>query len=161
MGCGKSTVGCALADELGWSFFDLDQEIEKAAGESIPRIFESQGESEFRAWESATLKKLVKNVRLGRPQVIALGGGAFTIPDNFELTTNHGVTIWLDTPLEVIERRIAHETHRPLARDVRRMRVLYADRRPHYERADFRIETEDHETARLVSRILALPIFVP
>src|SRR5689334_15212638 len=104
MGCGKSTVGCALADELGWSFFDLDEEIEKAVGESVTEIFERHGEAAFRARESEALQKLVKGVRMGRPQVIALGGGAFTIQDNFELATNHGVTIWLDTPLDVVER---------------------------------------------------------
>ena len=161
MGSGKSTVGSALADELGWSFFDLDQEIEKAADESVTEIFERHGEAEFRAKESDALRKLVKSVRMGRPQVIALGGGAFTIQENFELATNHGVTIWLDTPLDVIERRIAEETHRPLARDPLRMRALYEDRRPAYERADYRIETFDHEPGFIVARILALPLFRP
>jgi shikimate kinase len=161
MGCGKSTVGSALAGELGWSFFDLDQEIERAAGQSIAQIFDQQGEDAFRLWESEVLKKLVKYVRMGRPLVMSLGGGAFTIEDNFQLANNHGVTIWLDTPLDVIERRIARETHRPLARDPVRMRALYADRRPAYERADYRIETFDHEAGHVVSRILALPLFVP
>jgi len=161
MGCGKSTVGCTLADELGWSFFDLDKEVEKAAGQSISEIFERQGEAAFRALETEALKKRVQNIRTGLPQVIALGGGAFTIQDNFELATNHGVTVWLDTPLDVIEKRIAEEDHRPLARDAGRLRSLYEDRRPAYERADYRIETEDRETGYIVSRILALPIFRP
>ena len=161
MGSGKSTVGSALADELGWSFCDLDREIEKAAGQSITEIFERQGEEVFRAQESEALRKLIKSVAMGRPQVISLGGGAFTIPENVELASNHGVTIWLDAPIEVIERRIAHETHRPLARDPARMRALYADRRPHYKRADFRIEIGDHAPAHIVSRILALPLFKP
>jgi shikimate kinase len=161
MGCGKSTVGSALADELGWVFSDLDKEIEKAADQSITEIFERHGEAAFRAQESEALKKLVKNVRMGRPQVIALGGGAFTIQDNFELAANHGVTIWLDTPLDVIERRIAEETHRPLARDPVRLRALYEDRRAAYERADYRIQTFDHDPGYIVSRILALPLFVP
>jgi shikimate kinase len=161
MGCGKSTVGPALAAELGWSFFDLDQEIEKTAGQSITEVFERQGEQAFRALESEMLKKLVRNVRMGRPQVIALGGGAFTIQENFEQASNHGVTIWLDTPLDVIESRIAQETHRPLARDPARMRALYAERRPAYERADYRIETLDREAGYVVSRILALPLFTP
>src|SRR5580692_9171455 len=100
MGCGKSTVGSALADQLGWSFFDLDQEVEKAADQTVAEIFERDGESGFRAKESAALQKLVRGVRMGRPQVIAMGGGAFTMQDNFELATNHGVTIWLDAPLE-------------------------------------------------------------
>jgi len=161
MGCGKSTVGCCLADELGWSFFDLDQEIEKTAGESVMEIFERHGEAAFRALETEALKKRVQNVRSGRPQVIALGGGAFTVQDNFELAANHGVTVWLDTPLDVIERRIAGETHRPLARDPILLRTLYADRRQAYERADYRIETHDHESGYVVSRILALPLFNP
>ena len=161
MGCGKSTVGSALADELGWSFFDLDQEIEKAAGASVTEVFDNQGEAAFRVLETAALKKRVYNVRTGRPQVIALGGGAFTIQENFELATNHGVTIWLDAPLEVIERRIASETHRPLARDPVRLQALYGDRRHAYARADYRIETEDHDTAAIVARILALPLFRP
>jgi shikimate kinase len=161
MGCGKSTVGSALADQLGWSFFDLDQEIEKAADQSVTEIFERDGEGAFRAKESAALQKLVRGVRMGRPQVIAMGGGAFTMQDNFDLATNHGVTIWLDTPLEVIERRIAEETHRPLARDPARMRALYADRRAAYARADYRVETFDHDAGSIVARILELPLFRP
>ena len=159
MGCGKSTVGCSLADELGWSFFDLDQEIEKAAGESVTEIFERQGEAAFRSLETAALKKRIQHVRTGCPQVIALGGGAFTVQDNLKLATNHGVTVWLDTPLDVIEQRIAADTHRPLARDPVRLRALYEDRRSAYERADYRIETFDREAGYVVSRILALPLF--
>ena len=161
MGCGKSKVGSALADELGWSFYDLDQEIEKAAGETIADLFDRQGEAAFRELETTALKKRVYNVRTGQPQVIALGGGAFTIQENFELASNHGVTIWLDVPLEVIERRIAAETHRPLARDPVRLKTLYGDRREAYARADYRIETGDHEPAAIVARILALPLFRP
>jgi shikimate kinase len=159
MGCGKSTVGACLADELGWSFFDLDKEIEKAAGESVAEIFQRHGETEFRRLETEALKKRVQDVRGGRPQVVALGGGAFTVPDNYELATTHGVTIWLDTPLDVIEKRIAAEVHRPLAADPARFRALYEDRRQAYERADYRIETHDREKDYVVARILALPLF--
>ena len=161
MGCGKSTVGCALADELGWSFSDLDSEVEKAAGQTVAEIFESQGEAAFRAHESEALRKLIRNIRMGRPQVISLGGGAFTADDNFEVISKNGVPIWLDTPLAVIERRVSQETHRPLARDPDGLRALFAHRRPHYERADFRIDTQDHDAAYIVARILELPIFVP
>ena len=161
MGCGKSTVGSALADELGWSFYDLDDEIEEAAGVSIAEVFDHRGEASFRALETEDLNKRVNHVRTGRPQVIALGGGAFTIQENFELASNHGVTIWLDAPLELIERRISSESHRPLARDPVRLRALYADRRDAYMRADYRIEIEDHEPAVVVVRILALPLFRP
>src|ERR1700719_1326837 len=56
MGCGKSIVGRALADELGWSFIDLDEDIEKRAGASIADVFDTQGEANFRALESEALK---------------------------------------------------------------------------------------------------------
>jgi shikimate kinase len=161
MGCGKSRVGSALADELGWSFYDLDLEIEKAAGVSVSEVFDHRGEAAFRALETEALKKRVYNVRTGIPQVIALGGGTFTIQENVELATNHGVTIWLDAPLEVIERRIASETHRPLARDPVHLQALYGDRRDDYARADYRIETQDHAPATIVASILALPLFRP
>jgi len=102
MGCGKSTVGRALADELGWSFFDLDHEIESGAGSSINEIFDQQGEPVFRALEASALAKRVNAVKSGRPQVIALGGGALMDDKNFELIMNHGVVVWLDTPFDVI-----------------------------------------------------------
>ena len=57
------------------------------------------------------------------------GGGAFTIQDNIELVLNHGVTVWLDAPFDVMERRIAQDTHRPLARDPVRMKTLFDQRR--------------------------------
>lgn len=161
MGCGKSTVGSALADELGWCFYDLDSEIEKTAGASVAEIFDQRGEAEFRTLETEALKKRVLNVRTGRPQVIALGGGAFTIEENFTLAANHGVTIWLDAPLDVIQSRIAEETHRPLARDPQRFQQLFEARRQSYARADYRIETFDQAPAAVVASILALPLFRP
>lgn len=161
MGCGKSTTGEKLADELGWRFYELDAEIEKAAGMTIPAIFERYGELKFREMETAALKSLVKNVKTGRPQVIALGGGAFTTQENYELAVNSGVTIWLDTPFEVLEPRVAQETHRPLARDPARLKHLYEFRRDDYARADYRIVTGDDPPEAVVAQILALPLFVP
>jgi shikimate kinase len=161
MGCGKSIVGRALADELGWSFIDLDEDIEKRAGASIADVFDIQGEANFRALESEALKNRVQIARAGQPQVISLGGGAFTIEENIELVLNHGVTVWLDAPLEVIERRIAEETHRPLARDPVRMKELFDQRRGAYALADYRIETGEDAPTAIVARIMALPLFSP
>jgi len=161
MGCGKSSVGRALAEELGWSFTDLDDDIEKCAGATVAHIFDTQGEPAFRALEMEALKKRVHIARSGQPQVISLGGGAFTVAENIELVLNHGVTIWLDVPFDVIERRIAQEAHRPLARDPARIKTLFDQRRCAYARADYRIETGEDQPAAIVSRILALPLFAP
>jgi shikimate kinase len=159
MGCGKSTVGRALADELGWSFFDLDDEIEGDCGSTISEIFDRQGEEIFRTLEASALAKRVKAVQSGRPQVIALGGGALMSDKNFELISNHGVMVWLDTPFEVIEKRVAGESHRPLARDPQKMRELYEIRSPRYALADFRVETPEEDAMSTVRRILELPLF--
>lgn len=159
MGCGKSTVGSALADELGWNFSDLDTEIESRAGSPIAQIFDTQGEPAFREMETAVLRERVRTVQLGRPHVIALGGGAFLREENFDLVANHGISVWLDCPLPVIERRVAGANHRPLARDLAGLRNLYELRREGYARAHYRVELLDDDVPAAVAKILALPLF--
>lgn len=161
MGSGKSTVGRALADEIGWTFVDLDEEIERREGASIASIFDARGEAAFRELECAQLRAHVRTVQMGRPQVISLGGGAFLADENCELLTNNGVTVWLDCPFSTIERRVAHATHRPLARDPEQLKILFDERRTGYARAEFRIEVVDDDARGVVAQILALPLFSP
>src|SRR5260370_16645086 len=96
MGCGKSTVGRALADELGWAFFDLDEEIERREKTSIAEIFDGRGEESFREIETAALRERVHAVQSGRPQGISLGGGPFLREGNFDLLPNHALPASLD-----------------------------------------------------------------
>jgi shikimate kinase len=159
MGCGKSTIGRILADELGWSFIDLDERIEHATSTSIARLFESRGEAAFRELEREHLWQVVKSVERGCPTVVSLGGGAFADESNFQLLENNGITIWLDCPLELLERRVARHTHRPLARDAQKFRELYETRRPSYARADYRVEVSDADAREHVAAILRLPLF--
>jgi shikimate kinase len=159
MGCGKSTVGRVLADELGWSFFDLDDEIESDAGSTISEIFDTHGEEVFRVMEAAALAKRVRAVQSGRPQVIALGGGALMSDKNFELIANHGVVVWLDAPFELIEKRVAAESHRPLARNPEHLRELFEIRYSRYALADYRVEAPEEEAMATARRILELPLF--
>src|SRR5262249_42678239 len=77
MGSGKSTIGRALADELGWNFGDLDADIEERSQSTISEIFDTHGETAFRVLETAALRDRVRIVESGRPHVISLGGGAF------------------------------------------------------------------------------------
>ena len=75
------------------------------------------------------------------PTVVALGGGAFVQPGNFDLIGNHGISIWLDCAFEEIRRRLSAErSHAPLARDPERFRQLFEERREGYSRADFRVD---------------------
>src|SRR5271170_2923493 len=82
MGSGKSAVGRLLADELGWSFADIDEDIEKSQGITIAEIFDRSGEQEFRGIEREALRNRLRDVECGKPMVVALGGGAFLDPEN-------------------------------------------------------------------------------
>lgn len=159
MGSGKSTVGRALARHLGWRFADLDEDIESRERMTIPDIFDQRGEAEFRRAEHDALAFRVRDIARGIPWVVAVGGGCFAQEANLDLIQNHGISIWLDAPLEIVKARIAHATHRPLARDPGKVEELYHLRRPAYEKADYRIPIGHEGSQGAVEVILKLPIF--
>ncbi len=156
---GKTTVGRALAEELGWCFVDIDSEIEAKQNKSIREIFEERGETAFRDMETETLRYHVTRVEAGRPCVFALGGGAFVQPRNWDMIENNGVTVWLDCPFDTVLQRLGDDVSRPLAADRTQLAQLYGDRRPLYRRADFRLEVDTDDIAEIVRKILKLPIF--
>lgn len=159
MACGKSTIGRLLAERLGWSFADIDEDIERGARRTISEIFEVEGEETFRRMEQEAIAERVRRIESGQPTVVALGGGAFARPENYELVAANGVSIWLDCPLEILLERIIGDTSRPLARDVERFRQLYEARLPAYQRADFRVTVTGKDPLTVVNEILKLPIF--
>ena len=159
MGSGKTTVGRLLADRLGWSFVDLDAEIEAEQGLSIAEIFERSGEAHFRSLETEALRKRVRMAQTGRPMVIALGGGAFAQPVNIELIEHNGVSVWLDCPLAEAWQRVGSNSERPLAKDHQQFAALYAARCVCYARANFRVEAGGEDPENVVEAVLALPIF--
>jgi shikimate kinase len=159
MGSGKSTVGRALAHRLGWSFFDIDHEIEAAEKVSIAELFETRGEAEFRRIEAAILQQHVKWIERGLPAVLALGGGAFIEPANRELVAGNGIAIWLDCPFETVQRRVAQASHRPLARDPQKFVALYQSRREIYALSDIHVPIEGDDPAVAVEAILHHPLF--
>ncbi len=159
MASGKTTVGKALADELGWPFCDLDREIESAQGRTIAQIFEELGEASFRDLENEAIRHRVAKVEGGHPCVVALGGGAFVQSRNWELIQNNGITIWLDCAIERIRQRLGSDATRPLAANRNGLGPLLEDRRPLYSRADFRIEVDCDDAQQIVNKILQLPIF--
>lgn len=160
MGSGKTTVGRGVADELGWSFYDVDCEIERREKKPIAEIFATAGEARFREIESMILERLVSRVQSGHPCVVATGGGAFVQPHNWNIVENNGVTVWLDCSLDVIEKRLGIEDKtRPLATDRKHMRELFELRLPLYARADYRVNADCSDPSEVLHRILELPIF--
>ena len=157
MASGTSTVGRLLAGRLGWHFVDIDEEIEAAEGTAIAEIFDTRGEAEFRRIETGVIHRHVRRIEQGSPAVLALGGGAFAGEANRDLLENNGVTVWLDCPFEVVERRVALASHRPLARDPHRFAALYHARREAYSLADVRVPIESDDPASVVEAILSHP----
>ena len=159
MASGKTTIGRALADALGWSFVDIDEDIEAEQGTTIAEIFDTRGEEEFRRIETATIQKRIRFIERGRPMVVALGGGAFAQSRNYQLLENNGISLWLDCPFSMVAERVGRHSHRPLARDPEKFRQLYEARKAAYKRADFRIEIQGDDPVAVVESILNLPIF--
>jgi shikimate kinase len=159
MASGKTTVGRALADEIGWPFVDIDSEIEIREGKVISQIFVERGEDAFRELETDVIRSHVCGIEAGLPSVVALGGGAFIQPRNWELIGNNGVTVWLDCPIETVRRRLGDDTSRPLAANRNGLAQLFEDRRALYARADFRIDVDTDDVPQIIERILHLPIF--
>jgi len=110
MGAGKTSIGRRLAARLGMPFRDADDEIEQAAGCTIPEIFARFGEPYFRDGERRVIRRLLQ----GPPAVIAFGGGAFMDPETRALTREAAVSIWLRCSLRTLLRRVSARDNRPL-----------------------------------------------
>ena len=160
MGSGKTTVGGLLAARLGWGFFDLDREIERRQGRSVPQIFAESGERHFRHAESAALAVLLGKRRV----VIALGGGAPEELGNRLLLeqTPRTAVIYLAAPYETLVDRCQKQavdptaTLRPILADAAIAAARFSSRRPHYERiATHLVDTVDDTAEESVQAVLA------
>ena len=156
MGSGKTTIGRALAERLGWRLIDIDEDIEGSEKVAISEIFSSRGEEEFRRLETEAIRRRVMEIRSGRASVMSVGGGAYTREENRHLMDDHGVTIWLDCPLQLAQQRVAGAEHRPLARDPERFAELFEARRPIYALAQYRVDVTTDDPEQGAQAILRL-----
>ena len=120
-------VARTIAAATGWRLVDLDAEIVKAEGRSIPEIFSAEGETGFRAVEKRELKRAVA----GRNQVVALGGGALLDAECRAVAEAVGRVVVLDCPLATLKARLTGGD-RPLSADAARLEALISARKPHY-----------------------------
>jgi len=157
-GTGKSTTGRLVADELGWSLVEMDEEIERCEGMSIPDIFERLGEAHFRQKEADLLRESLQR----KGVVISTGGGAVCTEEAWDaLRADTGTfVVGFDASPEEIRRRVERHqaqaasgetTKRPMldAEDpLQRIRDLLADREDFYRRADVMIPVGDRSAER-------------
>ena len=166
MGCGKTTLGAALADVMNVPFIDLDDYIEERQEAQITTIFEQIGEAGFRQLEQQALREVA---HVGG--IVACGGGTPCIEGNMELMNKVGLTIWLTTSAERIAARLClpeQKAKRPLIAAMTDEEVIafvrekLKEREPHYSQAQLRFDstnietaTDTLETARLLAGVLA------
>jgi 3-dehydroquinate synthetase/shikimate kinase len=131
MGAGKTTIGAQVADRIGRLFFDLDREIERSLRRSIPELFRKEGETGFRLIEA---ERTLATLRLERPAVLALGGGAVETPAIRKALREHALTVLVDVEVDDAWARV-QRTARPLAENLEEFRALYERRQSLYEEA--------------------------
>jgi 3-dehydroquinate synthase len=156
MGAGKTSIGRRLAARLGLPFRDADQEIELAAGCTIPELFARYGEPAFRDGERRVIRRLLA----GDPMVIAYGGGAYMDRQTRETTRAEAISVWLRCTLPTLVRRVAGRDNRPLlvGRDREdTLRQLMEVRYPIYAEADVIVdcgdEPPDHTTTTVMQAL--------
>jgi shikimate kinase len=153
MGAGKTSVGRRLARRLGKTFYDSDEEIERATGVKISVIFEIEGEAGFRAREAKMLAELVAQSDI----VLATGGGAVLSADNRRLLTENGVVIYLRAVAADLWQRTRHDRNRPLLKTdqpLAKLEQLFAKRDPLYRSvADIIVDTGSQSLGSLVERV--------
>ena len=157
MGCGKTTLGEVLARQMGLSFIDLDEYIERKQGRSIVEIFDEMGEERFRQLETAALCYVAAMSDV----IVACGGGTPCHGDNMALMNQAGITVWLTTSPERI-------TSRLLLPEQRAKRPKFANlpdeaflpivkreleaRTPYYSKAQLQFDSTDIETGPATER---------
>lgn len=133
MAAGKTTIGERLARQIGFEFIDLDDVIEAAEGMTIAQIFEKGKEELFREIEHRELVKLLERTGI----VVALGGGTFIQERNRKLLLEHAFVVFIDTPLDIIRKRVMGDTKRPLLQQQKAgdLYKLFMTRQPLYRKA--------------------------
>lgn len=161
MGSGKTTISRMLGKMLNTSVTDLDDEIVRRAGMTIPDIFAKNGEEYFRQLEHDTLADIIKSDQ----GILATGGGTPMRPDNLTILkdTSTPVVLLKASAMETL-RRIGGESGRPLAKslDEKGIANLQAQRQVNYDAcADLTIKTDGLSPAAIAEEIVSflnLPI---
>ncbi len=155
MGTGKSSAGRLLAEQLEMTFIDMDDEIVRREGVSIPEIFRDRGEPAFRAIERA----LVVELAAGTNHVISTGGGVVLNPDNMHDFCRTGRVFNLRAKPETVLKRVEHDTNRPLLQGgdrLAKITELLGKRQALYDAIPYQIDTEGHKPADTAAAIIRM-----
>ena len=153
MGCGKTTLGEVLAQQLGYRFIDLDEFIEERQGMTVVQIFDEMGEERFRELEIEALREVASMTDV----IVSCGGGTPCHGDNMALMNQAGTTVWLTTSPQRITARLLlpeQKCKRPKINTLPNDDVLplvekeLQARTPYYSQSQLQFDSTDIETAQ-------------
>lgn len=156
-GCGKSTVGRALSEQLCRRYYDTDEEIIRLTGKNIHTLLKTEGEGVFRHQEGRVIRGLsaMQNI------VAALGSGAMSREVNRARLSISGRIIWLDVAMDVLMARLKQSSDHPLLGGLSNEKMretlnrLFDARRHNYASAHIHLKfTDETPVAAIVSQIL-------
>ncbi len=156
MGCGKSSLGRRLARRLEYPFIDIDNEVERLSGSTIPEIFSSKGEEEFREMEKGVLQSTLDIQKA----VIATGGGTPCYSDNMDFMLGNGITVYLKMSPASLSHRLEYARRkRPLIGNMKGERLLsfieskLIEREEYYIRSHCIIKGESVRPGQVISLV--------
>jgi shikimate kinase len=153
MGAGKSSVGRAVAAQLGFEFVDTDALIESRTGKAITQIFATEGEAHFRELERSVVEQLETREGL----VISTGGGLPTCQANLDSLKKHSLVVCLWASAERIWERVKSQSHRPLlqtSNPQERIQELLKERAPFYSQADVLLHTDNRSQRQVCQQVI-------
>ncbi|MGE7665724.1 shikimate kinase [Ureibacillus composti] len=151
MGCGKSAIGRRLSYFLKMPYYDMDHEIVRLQGMSIPEIFEKFGEPYFRQLET----EFLRNFR-NEACIIATGGGVAMNEENRRIMRRTGLVFFLDATFDDIYTRIKNDKNRPIVQSSTRedLEQLFNNRRKFYRiSGHIKVLTEGRTIRQIVEYI--------
>jgi XRE family aerobic/anaerobic benzoate catabolism transcriptional regulator len=158
-GAGKTTLGRMAARQLGWTFIELNHEIERLAGFSVTEIFKLYGQGGYRRLEQRALQTVAA---IPAPLLVATGGGLVAEPLTFDLLLHAFDTIWVKArPHEHMSRVREQGDLRPMTDESDAMNELVAilsSREPLYAQARAVLDTSGEtleESADKLARLIA------
>ncbi len=153
-GAGKTTLGKGLAQALGTTFVELDQEIEREAGVGLSEIFMLYGQAGYRRIERRCLDKILRS---SDPVVFSVGGGIVSEGETYNLLLLHCFTVWVKAaPEQHMARVMAQGDLRPMqgsAEAMEDLRRILRAREPLYAKADVTLDTEGDTPEQSLARL--------
>ena len=153
MGVGKTTIGKIVARKQGMEFIDTDENIEEKCSMSISKIFKEKGEKFFRIEEQKEVLKSIKKSNC----VIALGGGAFINETIRNAILKNTISMWLDTDLKTLNKRIKLNKKRPLLNEENNQKKIdkfYSERKNIYKLANHKIDCDNLNKENIAKKII-------